>query len=41
VDANEVTILTASGAERRVPLASKAAVADAILDVVEELRDGR
>jgi phosphopantothenoylcysteine decarboxylase/phosphopantothenate--cysteine ligase len=41
VDANEVTILTASGAERRVPFASKAAVADTILDVVEELRDGR
>jgi phosphopantothenoylcysteine decarboxylase/phosphopantothenate--cysteine ligase len=34
---NEVTILTA-GEERHVPLASKAAVAAAILDVVKDLR---
>ncbi len=44
VDANEVTILTAPGGassgieERHVPRASKARVADAILDAVESLR---
>jgi phosphopantothenoylcysteine decarboxylase/phosphopantothenate--cysteine ligase len=37
VDANEVTILTASGS-RHVPRASKARVAEAILDAVEGLR---
>jgi phosphopantothenoylcysteine decarboxylase/phosphopantothenate--cysteine ligase len=36
-DANEVTILTASG-ERHVPRASKAAVAESILDAVTHLR---
>lgn len=37
VDANEVTIVSAGG-ERHVPRASKAAVAEAILDAVESLR---
>lgn len=47
VDANEVTILSAGrngGAQieqRHVPRASKAAVAEAILDTVEGLRDSR
>jgi phosphopantothenoylcysteine decarboxylase/phosphopantothenate--cysteine ligase len=48
VDANEVTILTATGPENgqridacHVPRASKAQVAGAILDVVGSLRDGR
>ena len=36
-DANEVTIVTAAG-ERAVPRASKADVARAVLDVVDELR---
>jgi phosphopantothenoylcysteine decarboxylase/phosphopantothenate--cysteine ligase len=40
VDANEVTILTASG-ERHVPRASKTEIADAILDAVEDLRADR
>ncbi|HTW41888.1 MAG TPA: bifunctional phosphopantothenoylcysteine decarboxylase/phosphopantothenate synthase [Solirubrobacteraceae bacterium] len=37
VDANEVTILTATG-DRHVPRASKAHVASAVLDAVESLR---
>jgi phosphopantothenoylcysteine decarboxylase/phosphopantothenate--cysteine ligase len=37
VDDNEVTIVT-PGAERHVPLASKAEVAAAVLDAVQELR---
>jgi phosphopantothenoylcysteine decarboxylase / phosphopantothenate---cysteine ligase len=44
VDVNEVTILAANGAagERwQVPRASKERVAEAILDAVERLRDGR
>jgi len=48
VDANEVTILTAAGSEngqpiqeRHVPRASKAQVADAILDAVRSLRASR
>jgi phosphopantothenoylcysteine decarboxylase/phosphopantothenate--cysteine ligase len=46
VDANEVTILAARGADAdveqwHVPRASKARVADAILDVVERLRASR
>lgn len=40
VDANEVTILTAAG-ERHVPRASKAEVAEAILDAVGALRSDR
>jgi len=40
VEANEVTILTA-GEDRHVPRASKAEVAMAILDVVEQLRGSR
>ncbi len=40
VDANEVTILTASG-ERHVPRASKTEIAGAILDAVEDLRANR
>jgi len=44
-DANEVTILTAGAnahiGERRVPRASKAAIAEAILETVEQLRAGR
>jgi len=44
VDANEVTILTASGQQiegRHVPRAGKAQVAEAILDAVEILRGSR
>jgi phosphopantothenoylcysteine decarboxylase/phosphopantothenate--cysteine ligase len=49
VDANEVTILTASAGEdgearieeRHVPRTSKARVAEAILDTVQSLRNGR
>jgi phosphopantothenoylcysteine decarboxylase / phosphopantothenate---cysteine ligase len=45
VDANEVTILIAGGEEpndeRHVPRASKAQIAEAILDTVEQLRAGR
>jgi phosphopantothenoylcysteine decarboxylase / phosphopantothenate---cysteine ligase len=48
VDANEVTILTSNGSpenpridERHVPRATKAKVAEAILDAVGSLRDGR
>jgi phosphopantothenoylcysteine decarboxylase/phosphopantothenate--cysteine ligase len=44
-DDNEVTILTAGGnpgiGELRVPRASKAEIAEAILDTVEQLRAGR
>ncbi len=44
-DSNEVTILTAGGngggGERHIPRASKADVAEAILDTVEQLRGGR
>jgi phosphopantothenoylcysteine decarboxylase / phosphopantothenate---cysteine ligase len=39
VDSNEVTILTATG-EEHVPRASKASVAEAILDAVQRLREG-
>ena len=39
-DANEVTIVTAAG-DRHIPRASKALVADAILDAVETLRAAR
>ena len=38
---NEVTILTADGATRRVPRASKESVARAVLDEVERLRSER
>jgi len=38
VDTNAVTILDCLGGERRVPLSSKSAVADAILDAVENYR---
>ena len=41
VDANEVTILLASGQQRHVPRASKQEVARAILDAVETLRADR
>ncbi|MBA3809346.1 MAG: bifunctional phosphopantothenoylcysteine decarboxylase/phosphopantothenate--cysteine ligase CoaBC [Solirubrobacterales bacterium] len=41
VDANEVTILSADGGRRDVPRASKAHVAEAILDTVLELRASR
>ncbi|MGA2320851.1 MAG: bifunctional phosphopantothenoylcysteine decarboxylase/phosphopantothenate--cysteine ligase CoaBC [Solirubrobacteraceae bacterium] len=46
VDANEVTILASAGdhaeiEERHVPRATKAEVADAILEVVDHLRAGR
>jgi phosphopantothenoylcysteine decarboxylase/phosphopantothenate--cysteine ligase len=37
---NEVTVLVARGEDRHVPLASKAEVAGAVLDVVEALRSG-
>jgi phosphopantothenoylcysteine decarboxylase/phosphopantothenate--cysteine ligase len=44
-DANEVTILTAAAnaviGEQRVPRASKAEIAEAILETVEQLRSGR
>ncbi len=43
-EANEVTILTAGangGGERHIPRASKAEIAEAILDTVEQLRGGR
>ncbi len=44
-DANEVTILTAGAnakvGERRVPRASKAEIAEAIIDTVEQLRADR
>ncbi|MES2305901.1 MAG: bifunctional phosphopantothenoylcysteine decarboxylase/phosphopantothenate--cysteine ligase CoaBC [Gemmatimonadota bacterium] len=38
VDTNAVTILDCLGGERRVPLSSKSAVADAILDAIEGYR---
>jgi phosphopantothenoylcysteine decarboxylase/phosphopantothenate--cysteine ligase len=38
---NEVTILSASGSERRVARTGKAAVADTVLDEVERLRSAR
>ncbi len=41
VDANEVTILSADGGRRDVPRASKAHVAEAILDAILELRASR
>jgi phosphopantothenoylcysteine decarboxylase/phosphopantothenate--cysteine ligase len=41
VDANEITLLTAGGEERHVPRASKAKVAEAILDTVERVRADR
>jgi phosphopantothenoylcysteine decarboxylase/phosphopantothenate--cysteine ligase len=37
---NEVTVLVTGGEDRHVPLASKAEVAGAVLDVVEALRSG-
>ena len=40
-DDNEVTILTADGAERQVPRARKERVAQAVLDEVERLRRAR
>jgi phosphopantothenoylcysteine decarboxylase/phosphopantothenate--cysteine ligase len=40
VDENEVTILLAGGADRRVPFGPKPQVAAAILDAVEALRGG-
>jgi phosphopantothenoylcysteine decarboxylase / phosphopantothenate---cysteine ligase len=40
-DANEITLLTAGGEERHVPRASKAKVAEAILDTVERVRADR
>lgn len=41
VDTNRVTLLDRAGGEEELPLMSKAAVADAILDRVERLADGR
>jgi phosphopantothenoylcysteine decarboxylase / phosphopantothenate---cysteine ligase len=41
VDTNRVTLLTRDGADERLPLMSKADVADAILDRVEKLIGGR
>ncbi|HEY6218845.1 MAG TPA: bifunctional phosphopantothenoylcysteine decarboxylase/phosphopantothenate--cysteine ligase CoaBC, partial [Gemmatimonadaceae bacterium] len=41
VDTNRVTLINKSGQEEALPLMSKAAVADAILDRVERLRSGR
>jgi phosphopantothenoylcysteine decarboxylase / phosphopantothenate---cysteine ligase len=41
VDTNRVTVLARDGAEERLPLMSKAAVADAILDTVERMLRGR
>ncbi len=40
-DDNEVTILTADGAERHVPRARKERIAEAVLDEVERLRTAR
>jgi phosphopantothenoylcysteine decarboxylase / phosphopantothenate---cysteine ligase len=40
-DENEVTILTADGAERHVPRSRKERVARAVLDAVERLRATR
>jgi phosphopantothenoylcysteine decarboxylase/phosphopantothenate--cysteine ligase len=41
VDTNRVTLLMRDGAEERLPLMAKSEVADAILDRVERLIDGR
>jgi phosphopantothenoylcysteine decarboxylase/phosphopantothenate--cysteine ligase len=41
VDTNKVTLLSRDGSEERLPLMSKDEVADAILDRVERLADGR
>jgi phosphopantothenoylcysteine decarboxylase / phosphopantothenate---cysteine ligase len=41
VDTNKVTLLSRDGGEERLPLMSKDEVADAILDRVERLADGR
>jgi phosphopantothenoylcysteine decarboxylase/phosphopantothenate--cysteine ligase len=41
VDDNEVTILTSSGDDRRVPFGPKPQVASTIIDTVEALRGGR
>jgi phosphopantothenoylcysteine decarboxylase/phosphopantothenate--cysteine ligase len=41
VDTNRVTLIDTSGAEEVLPLLSKADVADAILDRVERIADGR
>ena len=41
VEENEVTILLAGGADRRVPFGPKPQVASAILDAVEAMRGGR
>ena len=41
VDTNRVTLIDRAGAEEVLPLLSKAEVADAILDRVERLADGR
>jgi phosphopantothenoylcysteine decarboxylase/phosphopantothenate--cysteine ligase len=41
VDTNRVTLLARGGGEERLPLMSKADVADAILDRVEEMLRGR
>jgi phosphopantothenoylcysteine decarboxylase / phosphopantothenate---cysteine ligase len=41
VDTNKVTLLLRDGSEERLPLMSKDEVADAILDRVERLADGR
>ena len=41
VDTNRVTLLSHDGREERLPLMSKADVADAILDRVEQLIRGR
>jgi phosphopantothenoylcysteine decarboxylase/phosphopantothenate--cysteine ligase len=40
-DTNRVTLISRDGAEARLPLMSKVEVADAILDRVEALLDGR
>ena len=37
---NEVTILTASGGERRIPFGPKIQIARSIVDTVEKLRGG-
>ncbi len=41
VDTNRVTLISKTGSEERLPLMSKSDVADAILDRVERLIDGR
>ena len=40
-DTNEVVILRADGTQRHVPMADKRAVADAVLDEVRAVREGR